>query len=109
MDYFTKKIVFRKFGYPDLEFEGDKRILPTCVISKIEAKSLLLKGFQSYLAHVIDKSSGWGVTFRPKYKILINYIYSFKLSFKYEIDDEVQYIKQSNIKCKLFSSKQKLK
>ena len=56
MDCFTKKIMFRKPGYPELEFEGDKRILPTCVISALEAKRLLYKGCEAYLAHVIDKS-----------------------------------------------------
>ena len=57
MDCFTKKIVFRKLGYPELEFESDKRILPTCVISALEAKRLLHKGCEVYLAHVLDKSS----------------------------------------------------
>ena len=35
-------------------FEGDHRILPTCVISALEAKRLLHKECESYLAHVID-------------------------------------------------------
>ena len=61
MDCFTKKIVFRKLGYPELKFEGDRRILPTCVISALEAKRLLHKGCEAYLAHVLDKSST-GVT-----------------------------------------------
>ena len=56
MDCFTKKIVFRKPGYPELEFEGDRRILPTCVISALEVKRLLQKGCEAYLAHVINKS-----------------------------------------------------
>ena len=57
MDCFTKKIVFRKPGYPELEFEDDRRILPICVISALEAKRLLYKGCEAYLAHVLDKSS----------------------------------------------------
>ena len=57
MDYFTKKIVFKKSGYPKLEFEGDRRILPTCVISALEAKRFLHKDCEAYLAYVIDKSS----------------------------------------------------
>ena len=57
MECFTKKILFKKPGYPELEFEGDGKILPTCVISALEAKKLLHKGYESYLAHVIDKSS----------------------------------------------------
>ena len=57
MDCFTKNIVFKKSGYPKLEFESDRRILSTCVISTLEAKRLLHKGSEAYLAHVIDKSS----------------------------------------------------
>ena len=49
--------MFRKPGYPELEFEGDRRILPTCVISALETKRLLQKGCEAYLAHVLDKSS----------------------------------------------------
>ena len=54
MDYFTKKIVFKKSGYLELEFEGDRKILHACVISALEAKRLLHKGCEAYLAHVID-------------------------------------------------------
>ena len=54
MNYFTKKIWFEKPGYPELEFVGDRRILPTCVISALETKRLLFKGCESYLAHMLD-------------------------------------------------------
>ena len=54
MDFFTKTIVFQKPGCPKLVFEGDRRILPTCVISALEAKRLLHKVCEAYLAHVID-------------------------------------------------------
>ena len=57
MDCFTKKILFKKLRYTDLEFEGDRRILPMCVISALKTKRLLHKGCKAYLAHVIDKSS----------------------------------------------------
>ena len=57
MDYFTKKVVFWKLGYLKLEFEGDREVLSTCVISTLEAKRLLHKGCKVYLAHVVDKSS----------------------------------------------------
>ena len=40
-----------------MEFEGDRRILPTCVIFALKAKRLLHKGCETYLAHVIDKSN----------------------------------------------------
>ena len=36
--------MFKKPGYLELEFESDKRILPTCVILALEAKRLLHKG-----------------------------------------------------------------
>ena len=41
MDCFTKKVVFKKPGYPELEFEGDKKVLPTRVILALEATRLL--------------------------------------------------------------------
>ena len=41
MNCFTKKIRFEKPGYPKFEFVDDRRILPTCVISTLEAKRLL--------------------------------------------------------------------
>ena len=57
MDCFTKKIVFQKSRNPELEFEGDQKILPTCVISALRTKRFLYKGYEAYLAHVVDKSS----------------------------------------------------
>ena len=56
MNCFTKKIRFEKPGYSKFEFNGDRRVFPTCVISALEAKILLLKGCESYLAHVIHTS-----------------------------------------------------
>ena len=57
VDYFTMKVIFRNLGYPKLEFEGDQKVLLTCVILTLEAKRLLHKGCEAYLAHVVDKSS----------------------------------------------------
>ena len=57
MDYFTKKIRFEKPGCLELEFVGNRKILPTCVILALEAKRLLHKGCVAYLADVIDKST----------------------------------------------------
>ena len=54
MNCLTKKIRFEKSGYLELEFVGDRRVLPTCVISALEAKRLLLKGCESYLDYVVD-------------------------------------------------------
>ena len=54
---FTKKVMFQKPWFSKLEFEGDCRVLPTCVISVLEAKRLLQKGCEAYLAHVIDTST----------------------------------------------------
>ena len=54
---FIKKVVFQKSKFLELEFEGDHRILSTCVISALKAKRLLHKGCEAYLAHVIDTST----------------------------------------------------
>ena len=39
-----------------MEFDGNRRVLPTFVISALETKRLLLKGCESYLVHVVDTS-----------------------------------------------------
>ena len=52
---FTKKIVFREPAYPKLKFEGERRVLLTCVISTLKDKKLLHKGCEANLAHVVDK------------------------------------------------------
>ena len=51
---FTMKIVFQKLRFLELEFESEHIVLPTCVISALEAKRLLHKDCEAYLAHVID-------------------------------------------------------
>ena len=56
MNCFTKKIRFEKSRYSKFEFDGDRRVLPTCVIFVLEAKRLLQKGCEYYLAHVVDTS-----------------------------------------------------
>ena len=40
-----------------MEFEGDRRVLFTCVILVLEAKRLLHKGYKAYLEYVIDTST----------------------------------------------------
>ena len=57
MDCFTKMIIFRKPRLPKLEFVGDRRILPTCVILALEVKRLLHKGYEANLEHVVDTST----------------------------------------------------
>ena len=57
VDCFSKKIMLNKLGYPELEFEDDHRILPTCVILALEAKRLLHKGCEVYLAYMVDNST----------------------------------------------------
>ena len=56
MDCFIKNVAFHKPGFSKLEFVGDSRILPTCMISALEVKRLLHKGCEAYLAHVVDTS-----------------------------------------------------
>ena len=57
MDCFTKKVVFQKSEFLELVFGGDNRILPTCVISILEAKRLLHKDCEAYLANIVDTST----------------------------------------------------
>ena len=57
MDCFTKKVVFQKPRFAELEFVDDCRILPTCVILALKVRRLLHKGCKAYLAHVVDTST----------------------------------------------------
>ena len=49
--------MFKKPGYPKLEFEIDKKNFTRCVISALKAKRLLHNGCEAYLANVVDKST----------------------------------------------------
>ena len=44
MNCFTKKIRFEKPRYSEFEFVGDRKFLPTCVISALEVRDYFLKG-----------------------------------------------------------------
>ncbi|WCJ39071.1 Transposon Tf2-6 polyprotein [Euphorbia peplus] len=54
VDCYEKLVVFRPPGVPKLTFRGERRVLPSCVISAMKAKRLLRKHCQAYLAYVID-------------------------------------------------------
>lgn len=54
MDCYRKEVVFRYRGEVVVFFKGNKKILPTCMISTIKARKLLSKGCMAYLAYVID-------------------------------------------------------
>ena len=56
IDCVRKVVTFQRPGEPEIVFTGERRILPSCIISAIETKRLLQKGCQAYLAHVIDRS-----------------------------------------------------
>ena len=54
MDCFKKEVVFNKPGETEVKFCGERRVLPSCVISAIDASRLLRKGCSAYLAYLID-------------------------------------------------------
>ncbi|KAL6286303.1 hypothetical protein ACE6H2_010693 [Prunus campanulata] len=54
VDCFRKEVVLRSPGQPEVINRGERRVLPTCLISAITAKRLLKKGCMGYLAHIID-------------------------------------------------------
>ncbi|KAK4383268.1 Transposon Tf2-12 polyprotein [Sesamum angolense] len=52
--YYKKEVMIESSGKPKVVFVGDRQVVPVCVISAIEARQLMLEGFEAYLAHVID-------------------------------------------------------
>ncbi|KAL0553697.1 hypothetical protein IC582_007600 [Cucumis melo] len=49
-----KEIVFKRPRKSEIIFRGERKILPTYVISALKASKLLRKGCTAYLAHVMD-------------------------------------------------------
>ena len=54
VDCFKKEVVFNKPREIEVKFFGKHRVLPSCVISAIDARRFLRKGCSAYLAYVID-------------------------------------------------------
>lgn len=54
MDSYRKEVVFRIPGEAEVTFRGNRKILPTCLISAVKARKLLIKGCKAYLAHIVD-------------------------------------------------------
>ena len=59
VDCYNKEVIFRRPGLPEVVFHGEVgRPLPR-LISALTAKKLLSKGYQGYLAYVVDtRTSG---------------------------------------------------
>ena len=53
---FTKEFVFELGDQQKIVFHGERKIIPTCLISVVHASRLIRSGCQAYLAHVIDIS-----------------------------------------------------
>ena len=54
IDCFRKEVSFHVFGGEEVKFCGDKSIGQCRIISCLRAKSLLAKGCEGFLAHVVD-------------------------------------------------------
>ena len=51
VDCFTKEVEFRRSRYPQLTFMGKRRVLPYCIVSVIEARRMVCRGYTTYLVH----------------------------------------------------------
>ncbi|KAL6179594.1 hypothetical protein ACLB2K_051107 [Fragaria x ananassa] len=58
IDSFWKIVVLRSLGKPEVTFQGERDVIPSCLISAVAARKLLNKGCQAYLAHVVDTRKG---------------------------------------------------
>lgn len=54
INYFRKVVTFPKLQGPNVMLIGMKRTLPTYLIPTLKAWRLVDKGYQAYLAHVVD-------------------------------------------------------
>ena len=54
VDYFAKRVTFHISGQPKFCFEGSSSDTPVQLISVMKAQFLLKKGYQGYLAYIVE-------------------------------------------------------
>ncbi|TYK26572.1 putative Retrotransposon protein [Cucumis melo var. makuwa] len=54
MNCHKKEVTFRKPGSTEVVFRGERKIIPTSLISALKAEKLLRKGCIAFLAHVVE-------------------------------------------------------
>ncbi|XP_050943670.1 uncharacterized protein LOC127150301 [Cucumis melo] len=54
MNYHRKEVTFRKPGLTEVVFRGERKIIPTSLISALKVEKLLRKGCTVFLAHVVE-------------------------------------------------------
>ena len=54
MDCHKKEVIFRKPSLAEVFFRGERKIVPSSLISPLKAKKLLRKGCTAFLAHVVN-------------------------------------------------------
>lgn len=54
IDCFKKEVTLQTSQGTSVMFEGERKVLPGCIISSVEARKLVRKGCPAYLAHVVD-------------------------------------------------------
>ena len=58
MDCFTKTVTIQGIGDKRVVFKGERKVIPSCVISVLVARKLLRKGCSAWLAHVRELEKG---------------------------------------------------
>ncbi|XP_039136414.1 uncharacterized protein LOC120273778 [Dioscorea cayenensis subsp. rotundata] len=54
IDCFKKEVTLQSSHGLSVVFEGERKVLSRCVISSVEARKLVRKGCEVYLAHIVD-------------------------------------------------------
>ena len=54
IDCFTKEIVLQPVDSASIVFKGNKEVMPACVISASRVFRIIKKGYEAYLAHIVD-------------------------------------------------------
>ncbi len=58
IDCRLKTVIFGLPEYTDVVIHGERQLLPSNIVSATLAKKLIRKGYEPYLAHVIDTQIG---------------------------------------------------
>ncbi len=58
IDCRLKMVIFGLPQYADIVIQGERQLLPSNIISAALARKMIRKGYEAYLAHVIDAKVG---------------------------------------------------
>ena len=79
IDFHKNEVIFKKPGFTEVVFRGERKIAPSSLISALKAEKLMRKGCIVILAHIVDvrkeKLKPEDVSIANKFLVVFHLIY----------------------------------